>query len=351
MIRFVADRREGLHVRIAYSALWECVCSLRVVRDPARHGPLRPWLRRTRGVRAADVQLLSAFVRVDGGYIPDFLAPPPDAPRPTFAGEVSRLRATPPEVVRAELARAAGGGRGGRAAAELLARFRGDAVGLRDALADALERYWAAAIAPAWPRLESVLEGEVLGRARDLAMEGPATVLSTLHERVAHRAGAVEVGTPQQGEVRLRGNPLLLVPSVFAWPDVFTVQSPAWRASLYYPARGVGLVWEEVEGARDGQPDPLALLAGRARARLLRLLHLLARPATTGDLAAHLGAAPASVSAQLQQLHRGGLLERTRVGRRVFYGIGAAGRGVVRAVDGRATSATQTSLWRSSTVK
>lgn len=323
MIRFVTD--EGMHLRIACSALWECVCSIRVMRDPARHTPLRPWLRRLSGTRAADVRMLAALVRADGGYIPDFLAPPPAAPNLTFGAELARLRATPADVVRQEVARAARGP-AGAPAAQVLAEFGGDTQGLRDAVADALERYWAAGIAPEWARLEAVLEGEVLGRARELALMGPEAMLGALHPAIAFCERTVEVRSPQEDEVRLGTRELLLVPSVFAWPDVFTVHDPAWRASIYYPARGVGTLWDDHESTH----DRLGLLLGRSRARILRAL---TRPACTGELAARMGAAPASVSAHVRRLHKGGFLDRTRIGRHVFYQTSTTGRAILAAVD------------------
>ena len=58
---------------------------------------------------------------------------------------------------------------------------------MADRLADALHAYWDAALADDWPRLRAVLEGEMLGRARALALSGPAAVLDELHPRVRWR--------------------------------------------------------------------------------------------------------------------------------------------------------------------
>jgi hypothetical protein len=324
MIRFLASPSQRVGVRIACSALWECVSSVRVARDPARYAPLRPWMRRAIAARAGDLRLLAGLVRGDGGYVPDFLAPPPAGPGITFDAELARLRATPADVVGAEVARAA---RESAPAAALMAQFRRDPRALRDTLAGALERYWKSALAPEWPRLEAVLEGEVMGRARMLALGGPRAVLNTLHPGVTCGATGVVVESPQDATVPHDGTDLLLVPSVFAWPNVFTVHDPAWRASIYYPARGIGTLWDGWQ--ERGGPDALALLAGRGRAAVLRAL---AAASTTGELAVRLRLAPSSVSAHLRRLWRAGLLERHRVGQRVYYQQSPAGRVVLDAI-------------------
>lgn len=334
MIRFVVPDSGRFHVRIAWSALWECVCSVRVWQAPARHAPLRPWIRRPSAVRAGDLRLLAGLVREDG-YIPDFLAPPPSGPNLSFQDEISHLRETAGEVVAAEVTRvAAVAAESGRAETfELLARFAHDPYGLRDAVADALERYWQEVIALEWPRFLALLEGEVLSRGRALALHGAGVVLGALHPAVAYRTGAIEVESPQQGEVSGMSSELLLVPSVFAWPDVFTVHDSAWRASIYYPARGVGTLWERprAEPSGTGGPDRLVMLAGASRAKVLRAINY---PSTTAELAAVLGTASPSISAHVQRLYEAGLLERTRVGRRVFYHRSSVGTALLTALDG-----------------
>ena len=332
MIRFESAPGQQVGVRIASSALWECVSSLRVMRDPARYAPLRPWVRRPNTLRHSDRQLLAGLVRADGGYVPDFVAPPPCEPGLTFYDELARLRETPAEVVSAEVERAA---KESAPAAELASRFRGDARGLREAIADALERYWTISLAPDWPRLEALLDGEILARARTLALGGPGVVLNTLHPRIAYTGDGVDVESPQTARVPY--GDLLLVPSVFAWPDVFTVHDPAWRASIYYPARGIGTLWTSSSG--NHRPDPLALVMGRGRASVLRAL---AASSTTEELAVRLRLAPSSVSAHLQRLRRAGLLERLRIGPRVYYSRSAAGQGVIDAIEATA----ETSGWR-----
>jgi DNA-binding transcriptional ArsR family regulator len=57
-------------------------------------------------------------------------------------------------------------------------------------------------------------------------------------------------------------------------------------------------------------------LLGSPRARLLGALR---SPATTGALARRFGVTPSAVSQHLAVLHRSGLVDRERSGRRVLY--------------------------------
>ena len=86
-------------VRFAISPLFEIAASLDVLRDPARHAMHAPWVATARERLAGlDLSLLEAVVP-DAGYRPDFVHPPPERPRPGFASELARVRATPPEHV------------------------------------------------------------------------------------------------------------------------------------------------------------------------------------------------------------------------------------------------------------
>ncbi|WP_426502801.1 ArsR/SmtB family transcription factor [Dactylosporangium sp. McL0621] len=109
----------------------------------------------------------------------------------------------------------------------------------------------------------------------------------------------------------LGGLVLVLVPSLFAWRNVFVKAAEPWAPVLRYPARGAGAVWHT------GAPAPdLAPVLGRARATLLAEL---ATPATTTSLARRTATAPAGVSAHLARLATAGLVTRWRAGRQVFY--------------------------------
>jgi DNA-binding transcriptional ArsR family regulator len=150
-------------------------------------------------------------------------------------------------------------------------------------------------------------------------------VFAALHPQVRwdDEAGALRVDRPFGADVELAGRGLLLVPVVFAWPQVFAMIDAPWQPTLLYAPRGVANLWGEAPA-----PDPGALgeLLGRRRAAILAAL---AEPATTSALAARLGASPASVSEHLGVLRRAGLVVARRDGRRVLYARSATGDALV----------------------
>jgi hypothetical protein len=107
-------------------------------------------------------------------------------------------------------------------------------------LAELIEAYWEIVLAPYWPRMRSLLEGDVLHRARLLAEGGADQLLGNLDPAVDWDTDTLRVNHfHAQGARRLDGRGLLLVPSVFAWPRVFLVTAPGWQPTLRYPPRGV----------------------------------------------------------------------------------------------------------------
>jgi DNA-binding transcriptional ArsR family regulator len=128
---------------------------------------------------------------------------------------------------------------------------------------------------------------------------------------------------------------VVLVPSVFNWPDVSLNLATSTQTILLYPARGSVTVWEgtgwdgdarEGTGA-DGREDAAEALLGAPRVRLLSALR---SPATTTALARRLGVTPSAVSQHLAVLHRGGLVDKRRSGRVVLYQTTALGLALLR---------------------
>jgi DNA-binding transcriptional ArsR family regulator len=162
-------------------------------------------------------------------------------------------------------------------------------------------------------------------RARRLTEAGPADVFAGLHRLVSwdDADGALVVDRRYDETLDLAGRGLLLVPVVFAWPQVFAMTDPPWQPTLLYAPRGAGHLWEPEERPA---PGALADLVGRRRAAVLGALD---EPATTSALAARLGVSPASVSEHLGVLRRAGLVAARRDGRRVLYARTATGDALV----------------------
>ncbi|MDT0455297.1 DUF5937 family protein [Streptomyces sp. DSM 41527] len=309
-LHFGAD--DLLRIRFAVSPLCETHEAVRTLRHADRHGYHTPWLRRMRERLAGlDLTPLWRFMP-SSGYTPDFLGRPPDTPTTGFDEELARLRATDPALARAEMAASLactpGAARSERGRAALA-----DPAGAVRELAEVTERAWRTLIAADWPRLRALLEAEIAYRSRQLAGGGLQRLFADLHPRVSWSGDTLTVRT--RTEIArmqdLAGRGVLLLPSVFVWPDVVSGFKPPWQPTVIYPARGIGGLWTEPETG-----PALARLLGANRAAVLAALDT---PATTTALAHRLGLAPSSVSGHLSVLRDAGLLASHRHGHQVLY--------------------------------
>ncbi|MDL2076145.1 DUF5937 family protein [Streptomyces sp. GXMU-J15] len=317
--------------RFAISPLCQTHEALRLLRRPARHGYHRGWLRRVRRtVAGLDLSPLWLFVPPPGGYTPDFLGPPPAEPYPTIEDELARMRATDPALAHAEMLRSLTGRPAAARSPEGRAALDDPAATVRR-LADLTERAWHALLAPEWPRHRAVLEADIAHRSRQAADGGLDALLTALHPGI-HWSGptlTLRMYGDHADAQRADGRGVLLMPSVFVWPDVVSGFARPWQPTVIYPARGMG-------GLQDpAPPDPpqaLARLVGHQRAAVLMGL---AAPASTTELAARHGLAPSTVSAHLSVLREAGLLTSRRAGLHVLYARTELGDALVRSPAGR----------------
>ena len=308
MLELAFSPDDVARIRFAFSPLWETVISLRVLRGPADNALHLPWVRRARAALGElDVSLLTDLVPMPRAYIPDFLTPPPTTPVPDLAAELAALRATPAPQVHHDLDRAG-------LDSPRLALLRDDPRAGLTELADRLAEYFRVAIAPHWSRVRGLLEGEIAYRGRRLAEGGAHLLFQDLHDRIRWDTDTLYVDMHHwKGTRTLAGEGVLLVPSVFAAPGVYTISQQPWQPTLMYPPRGIATVWES---GRAAGPAALAEVLGRARAAMLAEL---TAPATTTELSRRTGLTAGGVSQHLGALRRAGLVVAHRAGRVVLY--------------------------------
>ncbi|MFE9664263.1 DUF5937 family protein [Streptomyces sp. NPDC005955] len=301
--------------RFAISPLWETQEAVRTLRRPDRHGYHPRWLRRIeetgQPLDLAPIWLLMPH----RGHSPDWLGPPPIGPAASFAEEIAAVRAADPDAARAEMVTALGHTPG--AADTVLGRtlLADPARAVRD-VADLLERAWQVLVEPDWPRLRALLEADVAYHSRRLADIGLGALLGELDRRMAWADTTLTVAFHGEHERQLDGRGLVLMPSVFSWPDVIGGHEPPWQPTLVYPVRGIGGLWSGDPAAPERGHAALARLLGANRAAVLAALD---ESASTTALAQRLGLAPSSVSAHLTALRDAGLLTARRYGHRVLY--------------------------------
>lgn len=325
VIRIRLSDDDLARTRLAYSPSWEAVSSSLLVTHPEKAGRsswYRGWLENTREALAGvDLEPLAVLTCGDAGYLPDFLLPPPDGPSPSFEAELERLRHTAPQRVAAE-ARLAWADETPEALLPYLER-PDEALA---ALADCLAEYWKRALAPSWPQMRALLEGEVITRARRLAQGGPQALLADLGPNIRWEAPVLAIDKKHCGDVDAAGRGLLLVPVVFGFSASFVSVDGPWRPTVSYAPRGVGLLWSRGDGESGGDV-PLELLLGRGRATVLTALD---DPASTSALALRLGVSPSTVSEHLAVLSRAGVVARRRAGRLVLYTLTPRGEELVQ---------------------
>lgn len=309
MLELRLDARDLAHTRFAVSPLWEVVASVRVLARGDGHAVHGSWVRRVHHrLDGVDWRALADLVPTKGHLLPGFLAPPPTTQTPDLDLELAALRAVPPAQVHA----------GVRAlpqtsSATLHLLQKDPASGLAR-VAEAVTAYWEIALAPYWPRMLALLEGEIWHRARLLAADGARRLLNDLDPAVTWDGDRLLVAHRRTaGRVTLAGRGLILAPSIFVWPRVTSIVAPPWQPTLRYPPRGVATIWEQ--RARPA-PAALARVLGHTRALLLTALE---HPASTSALARTTGLSAGGVSQHLTALRDAGLVSGFRSGRFVLY--------------------------------
>ncbi|MEC3976759.1 DUF5937 family protein [Amycolatopsis sp. H20-H5] len=297
------------HTRFAFSPLWEIVASVRVLNQPGDHALHLPWVKRARaGLAASGLDLRLLFDVVAGPRLPGFLAVTPRTPVPELADELADLRDVPARAVRREL-----DAMDPPRSAKLTKLHRNPEAGLSK-LASQIESYWTAVLADDWPRIRSLLEGDVLFRAQTLAAGRGGELLDDLAPMVSWHDGWLSIADQQVSKpIQLCGRGLVLVPSVFVWPRVVSEADPRWQPVLRYPPRGIATLWEHGGVAA---PAALTRLVGRSRAILLTEL---ASPASSTELSSRTRLSAERVSRHLGVLTAAGLVSARETGGAALY--------------------------------
>jgi DNA-binding transcriptional ArsR family regulator len=306
--------------RFAISPIGETVAALGTLADPGRHAPHLAWIRwaqRRLDEHNPDLGLVHILLNSPTGRMPAFLAPPPSTRLPTVEAELDDVRRSPAKQVRGSLDRLFPRRRAGSFVDDLYASPRRWLPRVAEQLRAAHETL----IAPHWPRIVATLDADVLHRSRIAAADGMAAMIDGLHERIRWddtdllvSPELIKSAEPEIIVIPGKGG-LVIMPSVFVWPYVWTRSRTPTFTTLRYPARGIGALWEHPDLGPTPGPA-LDRLLGKPRARLLQLLRA---PTTPTELADRLGVTRGAISQHLAVLREAGLVGCERRGRTALY--------------------------------
>lgn len=323
-IRIHLTPEDLAETRFAFSPVWEAAQSVEALENPGKYVFHLPWIDRAReAVRQLDLEPLRTLVSYPRGYRVDFITPPPDGPYPDLDEELRRILATPHDIVRDEVGRMHPAGDRPPAAQA----FIDDPGAGLERLTDILRTYWDATLAEHWPRLRALLEGDVLYRAKRLALEGAEGLFGDLHPSVTWKDGVLSCDKPFEADVEPGGRGLLLIPVAFSCPKCSVISDPPWQPTLVYTPRAIATLWDSDRPSGEGVLDELV---GETRAAILRALEI---PMTTTEVASRLGVTPGAVSQQLAVLRRAGVVDGHRSGRGVYSELTPLGESLVHLLD------------------
>jgi DNA-binding transcriptional ArsR family regulator len=298
--------------RFALSPLAETLASVMVLNASHADPWLAPWHARHQAAFRAGldadpfahgiVRLLTSTTWMPGHVV----IPPTAGMRTTIDSELAQVARIPDSTVRCELEKSAAHSWNEHD----LRWLAGRALAARTA--DLFRHIWTAHVAPDWPRRRALLERDVTYRAGLLAAYGWPRALQQMSRRSAWvGTDAIRFSDRPSPDRVVGEDGMQFVPIAAISAGTWLCETPPASYALVYPARGTATTH-----LHPAPGQALGRLIGTGRAAIL---HELQRPATTSELAAHLGLSLGTVGDHLAVLRNADLVTGTRIGRRVVY--------------------------------
>jgi DNA-binding transcriptional ArsR family regulator len=199
---------------------------------------------------------------------------------------------------------------------------RGRPEALRE-LGVAMRAYHDSVMASLSPIHTRAVTTELSYRTRQIATEGIAATLNSLHPAIRWREGMLEVAGRVHADIDLSDRGLRLMPSVWPRPGV----TLGWRQpTLVYPIPSAVWLAQTIPGY-DGAKAAL----GATRAAVLQTL---VDEHTTTSLARAMALSPSSASTHAAVLRRAGLVASRRQGKAMLHSLTPLGLEVITASSG-----------------
>lgn len=318
-IHFTASDLGRLRLATDADPLWEAVLSQHVLTDAGAHPRFGSW--RSRALARVTPQM-RALMRLapPRGYTADFLTP--TRGHGSLEAGLDFLRATPPDVLRADLDLLAGQGRLSKWTRRLA---EGDQQALRS-LTATMRGYFEATISACWDLIRSEVAAERAVRARIVADRGSEWMLATLHPTVHWQPPVLHVVYPHDRDIHLNGRGLTLLPSFFCWRSPITLRVCDGEPLLVYP---IDPAFRPTVHDAPSLRRELGVLLGHTRASVLRAVGAAPHGCSTGELAGELRISVSSASEHATTLRNAGLLTTRASGRQMFHTISPLGQALL----------------------
>ncbi|MFI6767870.1 ArsR/SmtB family transcription factor [Streptomyces sp. NPDC050355] len=264
-----------------------------------------------------EARLLAPLVPTRG-YFPDFLTPAEGLLGMTDA--LAALRETPAARLHDELGRLSSTTRPLPAWIRAMADGETRALGR---LAGVLQRYYEAAVAPYWARVQGRIEADRAARGRALLDGGADRLLASLPPMMRWRPPVLEADYPVDRELHLNGRGLLLLPSYFCRRTPVTFHNPDLTPVLVYPVEHQSPRLTPIAA----QERSLGRLVGQTRSAILQGIGV---GCTTSELARRADVSLASASQHATVLRDAGLLTTLRQGNAVLHTLTPLGAALLR---------------------
>ncbi|MET8544880.1 helix-turn-helix domain-containing protein [Kitasatospora sp. NPDC004799] len=306
----------------------ELMAAARALQERSRAARLDPWRRGVLGRLPDRARMALSLVPADG-WGPTFLMP-------AVAGSpeelLERVRATPRRIVAAELAAIAE-----HQPVPRWARHLAEDAALREELGASVGVLYEHLVGPYWSGITDCYAADRAVRMRQFLGGGVELLLAGADPRwMRWKPPVLEVRSDVDHDLRLRGQGVLLVPSVFAKrvmvsDDTHGLPRPvitypvddgtlAERPALFGPDRAA-------PGPGTG-PSALSALLGRTRAAVLRAV--VRHPGcSTKELAALAGITPSSASEHATVLRESSLISTSRYRNTALHSPTALGAGLL----------------------
>lgn len=303
-IHFTPEDLARTRISAAPQPMWEILLSMYRLRGREGGVIFEEWRRSVAQAAHVTTRPL-ADLAAQSGYAVDFITP--TLRNLSLAEGLEALRRTPKKRLRTDLAVLAGNRR-------LPSWTAGLAEGRPETLtrlADSVERYFTACLAPYWVRVCGRVEQERASQVKTMTEEGCESLLARVHPTARWNYPVLELDYPVEHELRLNGRGLCLAPSFFCWGLPTTFLDGELEPTLVYP------IEHKVGWSGDGATHrPLTSLLGRTRARVLEVIG--DRPGTTTEVASRTKTSLPTASQQAATLRAAGLITSSQNGQSVM---------------------------------